>query len=393
MKNEWVKGYVDRYVNHVNKSHYDSLDMLAKEKEPYLPKYLYKYYPANEFCISSIVNNDVYLSKPSDFNDPYDCFILKDDKLFIKKRMLRNVIARLVTEHGSEEQFSQKEFELLTYAPIVSRNFIYAGYKQSFESELRKILRFKSSEFQDYIESKMFGIYQEVISMTRELRVNSLKIACFSVFESESDFENQTVMWSHYAKNHTGVCVKYSLNDSVLPQLIGNIVKVGMYPVSYTSRVPLLSYSDFSSVILNKNGDHEFNNRTHRKLFKMVLTKSRFWSYEKEWRLVIDSNHSQSYQSMPFFKIDSIYLGCRMKSDMKLLYAKLAYDIDAKLFESHLADDRIGLNYFDISQKSLIIDDYYSQLCRINRLKDGIDKDYENNFLEEYHSLKKKTLK
>jgi hypothetical protein len=125
----------------------------------------------------------------------------------------------------------------------------------------------------------------------------------------------------------------------------------------------------------------------------MVLTKSRFWSYEKEWRLVIDSNHSQSYQSMPFFKIDSIYLGCRMKSDMKLLYAKLAYDIDAKLFESHLADDRIGLNYFDISQKSLIIDDYYSQLCRINRLKDGIDKDYENNFLEEYHSLKKKTLK
>lgn len=38
-----------------------------------IPKYLYKYFPLNNFSIKSLENNYFYLSNPKDFNDPFDC--------------------------------------------------------------------------------------------------------------------------------------------------------------------------------------------------------------------------------------------------------------------------------------------------------------------------------
>ncbi len=392
---EWVKDYVDRYVNLINSGRFESIDLLAREKEAHLPKYLYKYYSANEFCISSIVNNSVYLTKPADFNDPFDSFILKDEKLFVKKMMINSVIKDRTTEFGSANHFSEIEYYSLYNAPITSRNSSYSGYKEGFESLLSRILRSKANQFQHEVYLSKAEFYHEVAQIMKNVREKTFYISCFSHFESETEFENQTVMWSHYAKNHTGICVKYSVKSFELEEPIRESILCGMYPVSYTSRVPMLGYRDFSSAIKNMDGDYEWSNHTHRKLFKMVLTKSRFWSYENEWRLVLDANIGDLImnQSLPFFKVDSIYLGCRMKSDIKLLFKKLTNQLNVKLFESTLADNRLALTYNMINNETKIYNE------SIQHYKYNLNKEEKSNnnvisqFLKEYDLVRREMQK
>jgi hypothetical protein len=71
-------------------------------------------------------------------------------------------------------------------------------------------------------------------------------------------------MWSHYANNHTGVCLKFELsNDSNLEKAI--------YPVSYTEELTdIKNSSDFSKCLLNK---------------------LKIWEVEKEWRILSEKSN------------------------------------------------------------------------------------------------------
>jgi hypothetical protein len=71
-------------------------------------------------------------------------------------------------------------------------------------------------------------------------------------------------MWSHYAAQHTGVCI------GIRPDWItGKLFK----PVQYSEVVPLLDAWEYV-----RGGGATF--------VKLGLTKASHWSYEKEWRTV-----------------------------------------------------------------------------------------------------------
>lgn len=80
---------------------------------------------------------------------------------------------------------------------------------------------------------------------------------------SLSEVDNHTLMWSHYADDHKGLCISYKLNS--LPE------DIGWGKVNYENP----EYN--KDQIFEENGIFEVG----------VLTKHKTWSYEKEHRLFV----------------------------------------------------------------------------------------------------------
>lgn len=109
-------------------------------------------------------------------------------------------------------------------------------------------------------------------------------VACFS------ERNNSMLMWSHYAEQHTGLCVGYRLYDL--------IEKYNIFPVIYSNQMPQIS---------------DIRNAEEGTLYQSILTKCEDWSYEQEWRIIdIDkSKEGCSGKLISFEKPLSIYMGVR----------------------------------------------------------------------------------
>jgi len=124
------------------------------------PDIFYKYLKVDKRLYELLINNEIWYSKPSGFNDPYDCNIdvskiknIAELLSFVKTHNL-NDIEKLIQKN---EPIDQKKFK-----------------------EIRKALQSIGKE-----AIKKFGI------------------ACFS---SECD---NILMWSHYANDHKGICLGF----------------------------------------------------------------------------------------------------------------------------------------------------------------------------------------
>lgn len=76
-----------------------------------------------------------------------------------------------------------------------------------------------------------------------------------------SEDPSNILMWSHYASNHSGICIGFDTDYK---------------PFRSASQV---SYSD-------GRPSAEFNSEPENLLKRVLLTKSKHWSYEKEWRSI-----------------------------------------------------------------------------------------------------------
>jgi hypothetical protein len=116
------------------------------------------------------------------------------------------------------------------------------------------------------------------------LRNDMFKISCFSCFKDEDELMQNTMMWSHYADEHRGYCVKYLLNLN--ESIFRNILLCGLFPINYTSRTEIITPKQLLD-LKEMNGELNINDNLKKKIIKSLLTKSRFWNYEKEWRLIL----------------------------------------------------------------------------------------------------------
>jgi len=109
----------------------------------------------------------------------------------------------------------------------------------------------------------------------------------FGVF-CTSAIEDNHLMWSHYAENHTGFCVGF--DESQLAGLKGLI---GQGFVEYQEKAPTFQYY-FESAELFQN--------------RVFGCKSAHWSYESEYRFLFD--HSGLLR-FPRSALREVALGCR----------------------------------------------------------------------------------
>lgn len=335
--------------------------------------------------ISNIINSNIYLSSPIAFNDPFDSYILKDDESYVKYLLLEKIKEKeFVSALESDNHFSIKEFKTLKYSPIQGKYEPALGHNTSFSTILYKLLETKSKSFWMDINSYNVASKRIADKKTKEVRKTPFKVACLSNFKDEKELGLNTTMWSHYASSHTGFCIKYNLNfDTVLNE---ELIKFGLFPVLYSSRVPKLTLKDYK--LLNCNSNLlDWPPSVIKKMFKMLLTKSRFWSYEKEWRLLISNEYETLFSdsTLPFFEIDSIYLGCRANPSLTKMLVNLGIMNNFKVFKSEQSNKSITLEFNEIDKKELLDEEYYSKLYHINRITNEVERSRKSKLLEIFY--------
>lgn len=92
----------------------------------------------------------------------------------------------------------------------------------------------------------------------------TIGISCFS------ETNDSLLMWAHYANNHRGICAEYDLMQ------INRELGFTPVPVIYSDNLTCFQSSDFEKI----------EEDAVRVLISSITTKSREWSYEREWRII-----------------------------------------------------------------------------------------------------------
>ena len=155
---------------------------------------LYKYRGFNEHSLQSLITETAWFSKPSSFNDPFDCGIHIDE--------------------GKMEESVRK---------AVQEAYLKAGrYKEDIPKSEFKVRNEDKRAFSEFRQS--------VHDLVQSVGIFSL-----------SAVNDDILMWAHYADSHRGFCIEYSRAPN-------NILGKQAEPVMYQEDLPSLSAQDITAV-------------------------------------------------------------------------------------------------------------------------------------------------
>lgn len=202
---------------------------------------LYKYIPFDGNLDTdrrkSFINGEIWYSKANKLNDPYDCRPI----ISIHNEQIPEIIKNLTDE---EIRYLKTKIRF-----------------DSTEELLHKIIIPQKIKYADRIENQYF------IRFAFKSHIYALQIAKISnvgVLSLTTDNSN-VLMWSHYAKNHSGICLGFERNNN---NLLGSIKTKKVRYLKHRPRVSLL----------------ETMHEKYGKMDEMLFRKSKHWVHEKEWR-------------------------------------------------------------------------------------------------------------
>lgn len=199
-------------------------------------------------------NHRIYCSNPADFNDPWDCKPYFDPALLDDPSNRAATAEFLIaTQQGGPK--GDKMDHILRTNPNV----------------LKRLIHHFSEEQAKFITTR-WGVY------------------CVSPDPC------LTLMWSHYSRNHKGICLEFGTDSNFRAAL----------QVQYQKEYPPLLLHDRESYL------------------KMLLIKSDVWAYEREYRLICprftDVKESPlitdgNYLSIGPEDLKSIIVGCQAEDE------------------------------------------------------------------------------
>ncbi|MBD1384611.1 DUF2971 domain-containing protein [Mucilaginibacter rigui] len=204
-----------------------------------LPEKVYKFTTINDNTLKSLKDAYLWYSRPSSFNDPYDCY----------KHLLT---------------FDPTEQDIIDF---VTKNIWLTG--AALQAEINYFLQHRE-------------LIPQAQMATIEDTLDAQGICCFT-----TNYRN-TLMWSHYAKNHSGICMVFEPKNDITSFFISK--------VHYTSEFTPWNYYD----------------RNRIGLMFLIATKSSDWAYECEYR-----GMSMNPGAVPFQRqaLTEIIFGCKTKQE------------------------------------------------------------------------------
>lgn len=264
-------------------------------KYKHIPERLYRYRGTADYNLENLRNNVEWQSYPIEFNDPYDSmskfsFDKHKNEIFIERMLEGNIEAM----QKRNIKFSAEEMEKIKSSETAIIDFT----KLIFLKDSKSIdnLDVFSSAIDDVFASALKDMSNEMKGFLR----TGFLVICFS------ECWDNTLMWSHYAENHSGFCIEYDFK-SLGPSSPRTRM---LHPVIYSNK-PLDVTEYFRDSLLGKKGHNIFHG------LYTSITKADCWSYEREWRLIFpygpDIDDSDRQLSMP--KPTKVFLGAMMKKD------------------------------------------------------------------------------
>ncbi len=291
-------------------------------------RYFYKYLKA-ETALLILQNRKLKYSSPLLFNDPFDVQTTVDYGFELSDMM---------------EAFNKELYEL-TYGetePIGDESDLL--FSEILKK--RKIVKAKSLKipFNDFIAETKTRVEQTVERTKQNIEDFNKKWKIFvkasKVFCIAEEHDN-LLMWSHYAKNHTGVVIKFEcLRELDTPLCIAQ-------QIDYVPNPPIIaSLEDYIPYI---TGQDKTKINHDLLIYKLFQSKSVHWQYEKEWRIWIPPLDMESpsiprdskgneilFELRPYYpkEIHSIYFGCKID------------DVDRQKIEKELTGDFQHVNKY-----------------------------------------------
>lgn len=287
MTKPWKESFYDSY-KHGNQN--KCLALLQKNMPDTILKFCsgtFNQDGSNDF-LNTLKNDEVWLSNPMYFNDPFDC-ILNIGEENIEKQILSFVV---------DQKFNEKMCEI---------------YEQ--DQSLKKISDANNRRIRDEFEKVRKALF----------------VSCFTSGKNI----NKSLMWSHYANCHKGFCIGYDKE-----QLL-NCDDIFM-PVFYKTEVDrpiwlhfleLMSKNEFQ-LITAYTKSIEWKYEDEWRLLECNESKAGAAGFTKK-----------------FIPAKCVYLGCRASSELKKCLIKICTEKGIKLYQMKIKPNSFDLEYELISTK------------------------------------------
>lgn len=271
------------------------------------PNSLFKYRRASETLFSSyleeIKNDVIWLSRPDQFNDPYECFFKGDFQKtmvgFLSRRYPE--MKKVVTEIFPDGQFGEKPAEKLFQYFLAKRG--------TFSKENLEALH---------------GLLQSTnFDSNKKFMNDTIKIGCFS------ERNDSIPMWAHYADKHTGFCLEYDVYTQPM-EIISYL-----FPVIYSDEIVDVTKELFEG--------------TEGWGIKPTIFKSNDWSYEREWRFIRATPLTDlKGVNIKFFPIKGIYLGTDISPENKTALCDIAKSKNIPVHKMRLSNSRFAFESYSL---------------------------------------------
>lgn len=240
----------------------------------------YKYYSINSNFLSAIKDGYLWLANIASFNDPLDCY------------------TKLISFEGGKRALQHYNQE---NPPTGNRKV---------RRDLLKVRSKINSE-------KLKDLYISSL----EDSIKDWGVSCFT-----QDYKN-VLMWSHYAENYTGVCLKFDFSND--PE------EYPLLKVEYTK--------EFKPI--------DFYDKDQNAILRMFTTKAKAWEYEDELRICrkIDTFNGRKLV-FPKAYLKGIIFGCKINPTMKHVIIDLIKKSGYKSIfykQAHLTNNSFSLDFID----------------------------------------------
>lgn len=243
---------------------------------------------------------ELYFSSPALFNDPFDSKIKYNYSLLNDEE--RNGYIQKLLSKGKQ-------------------NFDNSSIPLSHQNRVRiiEMMMNDKEKFQAWAEELEIDIINKTIGII-----------------SFSQHWKNVLMWSHYAKDHSGYCI--GLNEAK----VRNIGKI-----EYGGKVNYPRDNKFPSIHPMMDENESF----YRKFF----TKSKDWHYEEEYRIVnfihpdkdIDTSSRLLKYNADF--IDEVILGIKMKESDRKEIIDLCKKLGVKVYQAVEKNFEFEVDRYEIS--------------------------------------------
>lgn len=360
---------------------------LLNSKNKHLPNSLFKFYTVTSENILDIKNKKLWLSHPSTFNDPYDCSVGYNEDEYEKKQLLEAIRKNNLLGASGDDVITEDEYNEIYNSCVNGEEYYLYSKKKGYSNVIFDLSQKKTPTLKDKIYKLRSIANEDAKQKIDNIRKTNIRVACFSAKKTHSTYYvspknheclSKIQMWSHYAMNHKGFCVEYDISsmknditlnfsqshfysdndkNKYLAERLSVITKGGLFPVIYTAQRVKIPYTKLKNYKLDER------NEIIEILYNAYITKSTVWSYENEWRLIIDEKVSGYYKNkIPFPYIKKIYLGCMMDKNHIDELMSIADEIGAEIQFMKMESNKFDL--LEISSTYYKLDEerrqYYS---------------------------------
>jgi len=247
---------------------------------------LYKYRSMQSIELEGIfTKREIYLPRPIDFNDPFDC---RPVPTFHKSRLKRSLYFKELA-------------------------------RRKFPSENKKYLRNRIKEAENILRENPAIICNAYDDFLR-------KMGLYCLSEKKDDI----LMWSHYSDGHKGVCIEF---DAFMDAAFSGTMLFGQaLQVNYKDDRPVVNIMEIGTPV-------EYQ--------KALLTKPTHWDYEKEWRII--KNEDEGGPGIHYFQpqiLTGVIFGASISTDdkEKLIGWISKYPTKITLYQAHLNENKYQLD-------------------------------------------------